>query len=380
MEIPSVKNIKNLKGKKVLLRGSLNVPMKNGRVADDFRLRSLLPTLEYLEKKGAKIILIGHIGRDPKETLKPVAEYFNKKLGKTVGFAPDLYASDLPERVNNLGNGQILMLENVRRYPEETAGDKKFAKHLASFGEVYVNEAFAASHRKHASITGVPQFLPGYAGLRFLEEVKHLTKAENPRHPFLFIIGGAKFETKVPLLKKFTKIADRVFVGGAIANDLWKAAGVETGKSLVGKDDPFAAALVKKANVLSPLDVVVESAGKSAVRNREEMKKADVIVDAGPKTIAELQEEVKKAKFILWNGPLGFYEKGYDKATKKLLKAIAESKAVSVIGGGDTVTLICKLKMEDIFTFVSSGGGAMLDFLEDGSLPGIEALQKSTSE
>lgn len=375
MNIPSVKELKNIKGKRVIVRGSLNVPLHKGKVADDFRLRRMLPTLTYLEKKGAKIILIGHIGRDPKETLKPVADHLNKKLGKTVGFAPKIYDGSLEERVETLGNGQILMLENLRRFPGETNGSKAYAKHLASFGDIYVNDCFADSHRKHASITEIPKMLPHYAGLLFLEEVNHLEKALKPKSPFLFIIGGAKFETKVPLLRKFSHLADHVFVGGAIAHDLFHAIGVEIGKSLVGKPVPYAKTLASKKNVFLPDDVVAVNQGKKFVRTKEEIKKSDTIMDAGPKTIHNLKKEVKKAKFILWNGPLGFYEKGFDKASKDLLKAIGKTNAFSIIGGGDTTALVSKMKMEDAFTFVSTGGGAMLDFLQDGSLPGISALQ-----
>lgn len=378
MEIPRIEHAKGLRGKRVLVRASLNAPVANGKVVDNFRLRAMLPTLEYLEKKGAKIILIGHIGRDPKETLKPVADHFNNKLGKTVGFSPELYGADLEDRIKNLGNGQMLMLENLRKFPGETENKMKFARHLATLGEAYVNDCFGDAHRKHASIVGLPKLLPAYAGKSLQNEVKHLEKALDPKHPFLFIVGGAKFETKIPLLRKFVTLADTVLIAGALVNDVFKARGLEVGKSVVSGDFPYAKMVGKKKNVLTPVDVVVTNRGNKQVRMTEDVKKGDMIVDAGPETVKLMEEEVRKAKFILWNGPLGFYEEGYDEASRKLLKAIAQSRSKSIIGGGDTVALVSKMKMEDDFTFVSAGGGAMLEFLQNGGkLPGLGALQRS---
>lgn len=381
MKFLSITQAKGLKGKRVLVRGSLNVPIKNKKVFDDFRLRELLPTLDYLEKKGAKIILIGHIGRKPTETLKPVADHFNKKLGKTVGFAPKLYGDDLSFRTKNLGNGQILMIENLRRFPGEMGNGKKFAHHLASLGDVYVNDCFGVSHRKHASVVGISRLLPSYGGISFADEVKHLSRALQPKRPFLFILGGAKFETKIPLLKKFINLADTVFVGGAIVNDILEARGLEIGRSVTGGDYPYAKTIGKKKNVLTPKDVVTIKHKKTYTRKVDEIEKEDMIVDAGPGTVKALEGEIQRAKFILWNGPLGLYEQGFDRASRKLLRAISESSAISIIGGGDTVALVSKMRMENDFTFVSAGGGATLEFLQNaGSLPGITALQNLKSK
>lgn len=375
MPMNSIKKSGSLRGKRVLVRASLNVPVSDGVVSDDFRLRAMLPTIDHLQKKGAKIILAGHIGRDPKRSLKPVAQYLNKHLKYTTGFAPKLYGDDLGERIDGLGNGQVLMLENLRRFPAETKNGAKFARHLASLADVYVNDAFPVSHRGHASIVGVPKHLPAYAGLRFEKEIKELTKALKPKSPFLFILGGAKFETKVPLMRKFNELADDVFVGGALANDLLRALGYEVGRSVIGDDEKTAKRFAKKKHVFEPTDVVVRTRGKDVMKPASEVKKNDKIMDAGPGSLKFLKGKENSAKLIVWNGPLGFYEKGYDGASKKLLKLIAESRAHSIIGGGDTAALVSKLGMENDFDFISTGGGAMLDYLEDGTLLGLKALQ-----
>ncbi|MCK5096115.1 MAG: phosphoglycerate kinase, partial [Candidatus Pacebacteria bacterium] len=305
MDIPKIQQAGNLKGKRVIVRVGFNVPIKAHRVDDDFRLKQALPTIEYLKKRGAKIILISHIGRDQKATLRPIANYYNRKKNFKVGFIPDIESSTTQAMIENMQEGSVMLLENLRRYPGEVANDTAFAKKLAALGDVYINDAFSVSHRKHASIVGVPKYLPSYAGLLFQEEVKHLSMALDPKHPFLFILGGAKIVTKMPLLKKFIKIADTVFVGGAIANDLFKAKGIEVGKSLVSKSIRGLKQLAEEDRLVLPKDVLVECGKNGRVRSLEKIGENDVIVDVGEQTRKEYKMLLKGKKFVVLNGPVG---------------------------------------------------------------------------
>ena len=384
MKLPDIRTVKDLKGKRVLVRAGLNVPIKSHQVLDDFRIRRSLLTIEYLKSKGAKVILISHIGRDSKESLRPVANHFNRKLNVKVGFVPDIESKMAETMIGNMSDGSVILLQNLRQYSGEVKNSMAFAQKLAKFGDIYVNDAFSVSHRQHTSIVGIPKYLPSYAGILFQEEIMHLSMARKPEHPFLFILGGAKISTKIPLLLKFTKIADTVFVGGALANDLLREKGVEVGKSLV---DPSAGNMKKLSScqkLILPEDVLVVSGIRGAVRSLDKIGKKDIIVDVGSKTRKSFEKLVSKHKFVLMNGPLGNYEKGYDKGTKKLLKVLSDlpagrqgSKAKVIIGGGDTAALVSRMKLEKAFMFVSTGGGAMLDFLVDGKLCGIDALLKS---
>jgi phosphoglycerate kinase len=354
--------MKNLKGKTALVRVDFNVPIKNGKVLDDFRIKKALPTIKFLQKKGAKVVLISHLGEDGTRNMKPVANCLRKYIKK-----------------------DITLLENIRKYPGEKKNDLKFAKKLAKLGDFYVNDAFSVSHRQHASIVGIPKYLPSYAGFQLEEEVKNLSKVvKNPKHPFLFILGGAKFSTKMPLIKKYLKLADYVFIGGALANDFLKAKGYEVGKSLVDNTEGIKN-ILKSCKLILPIDVVVKNDTNSAMaefvslRKVNEVKKNEIIIDIGPSTEKILAPIIKKSKLILWNGPLGKYEEGGDKATKKLLRLVLKSKSQVVIGGGDIVTVLSKLEPRNYRLkpniFVSTGGGATLDFLAHGTLPGIKALK-----
>jgi phosphoglycerate kinase len=271
--------------------------------------------------------------------------------------------------------GDIVLLENLRRETGEKKNSPSFARALSRYGEIYVNEAFSVSHREHASIIGITKYLPGYAGLQFMLEVENLSKAFNPAHPFLFILGGAKFDTKIPLIKKYLRSADNIFIGGAIANDFFRAKGYEIGTSLVGASNFQVPLLLKAKNLILPIDVEATKNSKNRFANPSDVLPDECIVDVGPKTIEVLKDLVNKAGFILWNGPLGKYESGFGGATEEVLKIISKSKAKSVIGGGDTTALISKLKIEDKLGFVSTGGGATLDFLSKGTLPGIRVLK-----
>ncbi len=306
----SIKEAGELKGKKVLVRVDWSVPMKDGVIQDDLQINASLPTLKFLAEAGAEIIVATHL-ESLEDSIGPLKIY-------------------LPEGAR--------LLPNLRENPDEEANGEEWARELASMADIYVNEAFAVSHREHASVVGVPSLLPSFAGFRLLEEVEYLSKTFNPLHPFLLILGGAKMETKLPLVEKFSNIADTVFVGGGLAvraNEL---------------------ELQEKFGVLFP-------SGELGAP------------DANEKTLQLLKSKIAEARLIVWNGPLGKYEMGYTKYTNELAVALAESEAEVIIGGGDTLVSIRELGLFDSFSFVSTGGGAMLSFLAHGTLPGIEALK-----
>lgn len=362
---------KELAGKKVLVRLDLNVPIRNGEIQETFRIDRAFPTLDYLQEAGAKLILVSHLGTDGEQSLRPVADYLNKHL--RLNFVSDFH--DLGEA--DFENGRAVLLENIRVYPGEIANNRQFAQELSEMADLYVNEAFSCSHRNQASIVGLPLFLPSYFGFLFEEEVKVLSRIFKPVHPFLFILGGAKFETKVPLLGKLLKIADQVYIYGAIANTFLQAAGKNVGRSVVDTITTQVRTFLKNKKVHLPIDAVIENAGRQSVRLIDDINDNDVIMDAGHDSVLAVASEIKTAKFILWNGPLGNFESGYGRATKDLAKLVAESDAFSVVGGGDTVTAIKDLGLENKIDFISTGGGAMLDFLAKGTLPGIEAIIKA---
>jgi len=309
----SILEAKDLKGKKVLVRVDWNEPSDHGQIRDDYRVKTSLPTIEYLKNAGAKVIVATHF--EPKDTS------IESSLHGYVPFG-------------------VEMLENLRNDSGETDNSEAFAKKLAGFADIYINEAFSVSHREHASIVGVPRLIPAYAGFRFTKEVEELSKAFNPPHPFLLILGGAKSDTKLPLVERFLGIADDIFIGGAMAKT---ASGM-----------PFA----KNSKIIFPIGDIAA-------------------LDANKETLSLLEEKIKNSEFILWNGPLGNYEKGFKEGTLELAKFLANSNKQVVVGGGDTLAVIKELNIFDKFSFVSTGGGAMLDFLATGTLPGIEALSTS---
>lgn len=378
MNIPTIKDIKNLKGKRIVLRLDFNVPMKNGKIVETMRIDRAIPTIEFLRKKQARIIILSHLGSDASSSLKPVARYLSKALNTDVGFVPDFRMPDARKIAESLPLGGIIVFENLRLDPRELENNLVFAKYLASFGDAYVNDAFAVSHRAHASIVGITKYLPSYIGLLVSDEIKNLSLALRPTHPFLFILGGAKFDTKMPLLKKFMKTADTVFVGGILANDFFHDKGFEVGLSVVDTYQHKLTPLLKKGNIILPSDVVTKSEDtikKVSSKSADSVLSNESIVDVGPETIKNLVPVLKKTKLVVWNGPLGYYEGGFDKGTIALMSAIAKSKAVSIIGGGDTAVIVERLGIAKKFTFISTGGGATLEFLADGTLPGIEAVK-----
>jgi phosphoglycerate kinase len=366
-----------LRGKRVLLRSDFNVPLNAaGEVADVFRLKRGWQSVQYLSERGAKVIIVSHIGRDPQESLQPVAQAL-KAFGQVV-FIPDLVGTVAKQAVATMQPGEIALLENLRSNPGETNNDPAFAQELASLAEIYVDDAFSAAHRAHASIVGVAPLLPHYGGLLICDEVRELDVARKPQAPSFAILGGAKFETKAPLIQSLLDTYDQLFIAGALANDVFKARGMEVGISLISKELPNAEVL-HNPRFLAPVDVTVELPNKQArTKKPQEVLRDEKIVDIGPDSIAEIAPLIAQAKFILWNGPTGLYEGGYVSWTHAIAELI--SKAVAngahaVIGGGDTIAAIQESgTAEDSLGFLSTGGGAMLEYLLKGTLPGIEAL------
>lgn len=367
-----LQEIKNLKERTALVRVDFNVPVGSDGVVDDSeasRIEKSLETIKHLQQAGTKTVLVSHIGRDKKESLRPVADYLSKFV--PVKFIPTLDPADVAGIISNMAPGETVLLENLRQNPGEEGNDLEFASWLASLADFYVNEAFAVSHRSHASIVSVPMYLQSYAGFWFQKEIDNLSKVmKDPARPFLFILGGAKFDTKLPLIKKFEHIADEILIGGALANNFFKEIGFNIGKSLIDKEANVFE-FFNKENIKIPFDVVTKNGAKEIAM----LDKEDIIVDMGPETLAEWKKSVAKAKTILWNGPLGLYEEGFDIASKELLSAVAESGAFSVIGGGDTIKLVKDMKLDEKVSFISTGGGAMLEYLSHGTLPGIMALE-----
>jgi phosphoglycerate kinase len=365
-----------LTGKRVLIRVDYNVPIKRGTIVDTRRIESSYQTIDAVLKKGGTPILIAHLG-DGTESLAPVARFLSKKY-KLLFLTTPLTDPITEETISRVQKGSVVLLENIRRYPGEEKNDKAFAKTLARLGAVYINDAFSVSHRAHASVVGIAKHLPSYAGFQLLAEVSALSGVlKSKAKPFLFILGGAKFGTKIPLIERFSSKADNLFVAGAIVNTFYQTAGFEVGKSVVeGGYEKTIAKLLKSPKLLLPTDVVVKRGKKSVVVGPDEVQKADVIVDIGPESIRLISGKVQKSKLVVWNGPMGWYEEGFDAGTIGAAKACATTKAEVVVGGGDTAAVIEKVlggKKKNVF--LSTGGGATLDYLSKGTLPGIEALR-----
>lgn len=382
----TVHDIQSFENIPILVRTALNVPIENGKVINDYRLRRALPTIKFLSERGAKIILISHIGEQGTETLEPIARALGK-LMPGVSFFGETIGERAREAIRKLAPGKVLVLENLRRNPGEIANDRAFAKELAALADVFVEDSFDTCHRPHASIIGVPELLPSYAGLLVDEEVRELSQALTPKHSALAVIGGAKFSTKEAVLTTLLKTYDHVFVGGALANDFLKASGQEVGKSLVSEaDEDGIKKILANPKLVLPIDsLVIPLTSVGATNSREQARVAnigqirpdEVILDHGPGTSALLSSLAQNAESILWNGPLGNYEKNFIDATDAFARAVADSNAHSIVGGGDTIASIENLGLLSRFSFVSTGGGSMLDFLVTGTLPGVEALDKT---
>lgn len=370
---------RKLENKTVLVRVDFNVPYIKGKVTDDFRIKKTLPLINELVKRKTKVILISHLEVDGKLlSLSPIVRHIKKHGCKNVKFVNDILGKKATNAISRLNSGDVLILENLRFELGEKKNSKTFARHLASYADIYVNEAFSVSHRKHASIVGISKHLPAYAGPLFIEEITKLKKAFHPARPFLLVLGGKKISTKIGLLEKFLEKADKVFLGGAMVNNFFKVLGCEIGQSYIEKKS---LAFVKEKcinpkKIILPRDVIVLRGKKRLDVCIGDVQKKDIIYDLGPDTMMEVNKYLQKSKFVLWNGPLGYVEGGFDDATNAFARALARSKAKSIIGGGDTVAVLKKLGLIKKYYFVSTGGGAMLEFLSFGTLPGIKALEK----
>lgn len=366
----------DLKGKRVFLRTSLNLPVKpDGSVGDLFRLHRSLPTITYLVERGARVIIVGYLGRKG-DTMRPVAEALQKCAPSIPIHFFGTPFEQAPAEAVELKDGECLVLESTRRDAREEPNDPEFAKLLASCAEIFVGDALAEAHREYASNVGVAKLLPAYAGFLMREEVRELEAARAPLSPSLAILGGAKFETKAPLIKLLLEKYDHLFVTGALANDVFKARGLPTGRSLISKELPDAEVL-NHTHFLAPVDVTAESSdGSARVKKPEDVGADDKIVDIGPDTVQMLASHIANAKFILWNGPTGIYEQGYVSYTQQIAGLAAKSDAQKVIGGGDTIGAIEMAGVsQEKLGFLSTGGGAMLEYLLKGTLPGIEVLK-----
>lgn len=371
----SVDALDDVYGLRFLVRASLDVPIENGVAEDHFRIRRAIPTFLHLLDRGARVIILTHVGRDPKNSTAPLIPLLEKYI--PVKHHAGVVGDDVYGAVAHMKEGTALLLENLRSNEGEEKNDEEFAKTLASYGDFYVNDAFAVSHREHASIVGIPKHLPSFAGFTFMEEYEGLVKAFTPGNPSLFILGGAKFETKAPLIEQYSSEYTHTFIGGALANDFLKGKGYEVGTSLVSEVNLSGSPLLAKESILLPTDVVAEHDGTTKTVSADKVTSGEKIVDIGVESVEALAPYIENAQTILWNGPLGNYEQGYDVATKRCAELIAKSNAFSVVGGGDTVAAIESLDLADSFGFLSTAGGAMLHFLEKRTLPGIEVLPKA---
>jgi phosphoglycerate kinase len=379
----------DVKGKHVLERVDYNVPIKDGKVGDDTRIRAAMPTLNYLLEQGAAVILCSHLGRpkggpDPKYSLKPVAEYLGQLIGKPVAFAEDCVGPVAEMAAKALKPGDILLLENTRFHPEEEKNDPELAKKMASLADVYVNDAFGSAHRAHASTEGVAHYLPAVAGFLMEDEIKYLGQAiADPKKPFVAILGGAKISDKIGVIRNLLTKADQVLIGGGMANTFYKAQGYPVGDSLV-EDEALETARellqIGGTHLRLPVDMVVadkfEAEASSKTMPMGPVPDGWRIMDVGPETVAAYAKTVAGAGTIVWNGPMGVFEfPKFAQGTFGVAKAVAESKAISIIGGGDSVAAVTAAGLSDKITHISTGGGASLEMLEGLMLPGLAALQ-----
>lgn len=393
----SLKNLKDLAGQKVLLRVDFNVPLekdKKGRtiVADHSKILASLSTIKFLLDHKAKIILITHLGRPRGKVvnslrLEPVVKELKKllqKYRKDIGYWNDWNFENIKNIVNEMGEGEILVLENLRFQKEEESNNAKFAKSLAGLARIYINDAFAVCHRKVASIVAIARYLPSYQGLLLEKEIEALNKVvKHPKKPMVVMMGGAKVATKIGMINNLLKKSNQILLGGGLANTFLKAKRYEVGKSLFDKDGiKFAKKLLKSKKLILPIDIVVakNKNGKPTVKEVRKVSKNDMILDIGPETIKLFAGFIHNANTLVWNGPLGYYENKIFShgsiALGRLIAARSSGRAYGVVGGGETLDVLEDTKMAKFIDHVSTGGGAMLEFLEGKSLPGIKALEK----
>ena len=379
-------------GCRVLVREDLNVPLKDGAISDETRIRAALPTLSDLSERGARVVVMSHLGRPrgkprPELSLRPVAERLGQLLGRPVGFAADCVGDAAGTAVAGLQDGDVLLLENVRFHPGDEENDPEFARQLAALGDLYVNDAFAASHRAHASVVGVARLLPAYAGELMLRELEALHRAlDEPRRPLVAIVGGAKVSSKAGVLRFLLPKVDALIVGGAMANTFLKAAGMEVGASFVEDEALEEARQVAEQGgdrVVLPVDAVcarkMEAGQETRVFPVERVEPGWMILDVGPRTCALYAERLSGAGTVVWNGPVGVFEiPEFSEGTRALGEAIADSGAYSLVGGGDTAAAVEQMGLQGRFSHVSTGGGATLEYMEGRELPGVAVLKEAS--
>lgn len=384
----------DLKNKRVLIRVDFNVPLKEGKVTDATRIVAALPTINYiLSQPGASLVVMSHFGRPKGKknmdfSMIPVGKKFEELLGKPVKVASDVIGEEVKKEVEALKAGEVLLLENCRFYPDEEANNPEFAKELASFGDIYVNDAFGTAHRAHASTEGVAHYLPAYAGFLIEKEVKFMAPLlENPEKPFVAIIGGSKVSSKITVLESLVKTCDTIVIGGGMAYTFLKVMGHQIGKSLVEDDfldtakNFLASAQAKGVKVILPVDHICAANfaedAEPVLVDATDIPENLMGMDIGPKTTAAIVEALSTAKSVVWNGPMGVFEfASFAKGTGAVAQALAASDATTVVGGGDSVAAINKFGLAEKISHVSTGGGASLEFLEGKVLPGIKALEK----
>ena len=387
MDKMTVKDI-DLKGKRVLMRVDFNVPMEGGKVTDDKRIKAALPTIKYVLEQGASLVLMSHLGRpkggfDPEFSLKAAAEVLSGLLGIPVQMAPDCVGTEVEKMAKALKPGDVLMLENTRFHPEEEKNDVGLAKKMAVLGDVYVNDAFGSAHRAHSSTEAVAHLLPAVSGFLMEKELEYLGKAtSNPEHPYIAILGGAKISDKILVVENLLSKCDRLIIGGGMANTFLVAKGLNMQDSLVeaGSVDTAKAILAKSGSrIILPVDAVIADKFEAEANSKTvEIHKIPAgwrMMDVGPKTLELYKRTLKGAKLIVWNGPVGVFEMPkFAEGTFALAKLLAESGATTVIGGGDSASAVKKAGVAKQMTFVSTGGGASLEFLEGKELPGVASL------
>ncbi|MBE8399360.1 phosphoglycerate kinase [Leptospira borgpetersenii] len=396
MELPRLENV-DLSGKKVFLRVDFNVPIENGKVTDKTRIEKTLPTIELLIKKGARIIIASHLGRpkgqtNPEFSLAPVVEVFKELVKSNVYFSKTVIGDEPIKLSKELRDGEILVIENVRFHKEEEENEPGFSKKLAALADVYVNDAFGAAHRAHASTEGIAHLLPAYAGLLMHKEIVELSALlAKPARPFVAIIGGSKVSSKIKVLNNLFDKVNHLLIGGGMAYTFLKSRAVPVGNSLVEKDfEVQAFQLIEKAGVAGvdlqlPVDHIIgdQFNEKAKTKSVDKMGILDgwMGMDIGSKTVSNYEKIIKNAGTIFWNGPMGVFEMDkFAGGTMAIAKAISKSKAKTVVGGGDSIAAINKAKVADKITHISTGGGASLEFMEGRKLPGVEALKKKVSE
>lgn len=386
VKIKSIRNVKNLSGKKIFLRADFNVSIKAGRIKDDYKIVATLPTIRFLLRHNCRIIIATHFGQgDKSDSTKPLADKLNRLLGLKIKQLKNYPGKAAEVEVEKMENKNIVLLENLRWQAGEKKNDKKFAKALAGLADIYVNDGFAASHRNHASLSAIKKYLPNYAGLLLEKEILNLNKILKPKQPLISIIGGAKIQTKISLIKKLAKKSYKVLIGGALANNFIAAHGFKIGKSAADKASvKIAAELAKKyKNIILPIDVITAKKITSkniAVKPVSQVNKDDIILDIGPRTIKLFVSFIRPANTIIWNGPMGYFENEHFKhgtlAIARFVAARSTGQAFSAVGGGETIEALKLTKMEHYIDWVSTGGGAMLAFLSGEPMPGLKGIVK----